>query len=205
MLVRDRMSRSVIAVGAGDGIERAQRLMREHAMRHLPVLHHTQLIGILSDRDLRGNGAAKSVREVMTVRPIAIAPDASVDEAACVMQAHKISALPVVEKRRVVGMLTTTDVLQAFVDWSGVAEPTTRIVVTCGGDGGAERRIRQIVLACHAELKWLHRQGGSLHLRLKTRRVDDVATALEAAGFPVTAVVASREAAPRTGGRRKSV
>jgi acetoin utilization protein AcuB len=201
MLVRDRMSRKVIAVGAGDAIERAQHLMREHAMRHLPVMRETRLIGILSDRDLRGTGAAKSVREVMTVRPIAIAPDASVDEAACVMQAHKISALPVVEKRRVVGMLTTSDVLQAFVDLSGAAEPTTRIVVTCGTGGGAERQIRQIVLGCHAELKWLHRQGGSLHVRLKTRRLDDLVTALEGAGFPVTAVVASCDGAARRGRR----
>jgi CBS domain-containing protein len=127
----------------------------------------------------------------MTLNPISISPDASVDEAASVMEAHRVSALPVMEKSRVVGILTTTDVLRAFVALSGAAEPTTRIIVSSKGGSGIENQVRRIVHACHGELKWIHGQGRNLHLRVKARHVDEIVTALEGAGLDVTAVVSS--------------
>jgi len=140
----------------------------------------------------------------MTLNPISISPDASVDEAASVMEAHKVSALPVVENSRVVGILTTTDVLRAFVALSGAAEPTTRIIVSSKGGPGIESQVRHIVHACHGELKWIHRQGRNLHLRLKARHVDEIVTALEGAGLNVTAVVSSQAGGTRTRRRTNS-
>lgn len=81
----------------------------------------SRLVGIVSDRDLRGRGLSRQAAvDVMAARPVSIAPDASVDEAARIMRAHRISSLPVVEGKRPVGILTATDVLDAFVDLSGV-------------------------------------------------------------------------------------
>lgn len=196
MLVRDRMSKKIVAVSPREGVERARSLMERHGLRHLPVLRNSRLVGILSDRDLRGaHPPLRRAEDIMAPEPVAVSPDDSVDEAARAMQAHGISALPVVEGGRVVGMLTTTDVLRAFVELSGAAEPTTRIVLSAPSGRGAAEAVRRIVQGCHAELKWMHRQGRHLHLRLKGRRIDDLITALEAAGFDVTAVVASRPAA----------
>ena len=139
----------------------------------------------------------------MTLNPLSISPDASVDEAACLMQAHKISALPVVERGQVAGILTTTGILSAFVDMSGAAEPTTRLVLHLSDGRGVESKIRQIVHGCHADLKWMHRQGPRLSLRLKARDVDEVVTALEAAGLCVAAVIASNEARAAARGQAK--
>ncbi len=188
MLVRDRMSRKVVGVTAEDAASRAQRLMRAHGIRHLPVLRRSRLIGILSDRDLRNIDPERPIQDVMTLGPISIAPDASVDEAALLMHARKISSLPVVEKARVVGFLTTTDVLKAFVDLSGAAEATTRLILTGWHGRGVENTVRHIVHDCRGELKWMHRAGRRLHLRVKIRRIDDLVTKLEAAGFDVIAV-----------------
>jgi len=166
--------------------------MHEHGVRHLPIVRGARLAGVLSDRDLRKDHASTTcVQDVMTLNPASISPDASVDEAAVIMEKHKFSALPVVEKARVVGILTTTDVLRAFVALSGAAEPTTRIIVSSKAGRGIERQIRRVVHASHGELKWIHRQGQELHLRLKARHVDEIVTALEAAGFNVSAVVSS--------------
>jgi acetoin utilization protein AcuB len=129
----------------------------------------------------------------MTLNPISIAPDASIDEAACVMDTHKISALPVVENSRVVGILTTTGILRAFVDLSGAAEPTTRIILSSKGGREIERKIRDLVHARHGEVKWIHRQGRHYHLRVKGRDVVQIVTALEAAGLDVTGVITSNE------------
>lgn len=178
-----------------DTLQRAQDLMREHCVRHLPVLRGTRLAGVLSDRDLRrGLQATKCVQDIMTLNPISISPDAAVDEAAAIMDARRVSSLPVVSNNRVVGILTTTDVLRAFVSLSGVAEPTTRIIVTARRGRGIESQVRHIVHGCHGELKWIHRQGRYLHLRLKARHVDEIVTALEGAGLNVTALVSSQEA-----------
>src|SRR5262249_51437125 len=160
MLVRERMTRRIVAAHLDDGVAHAAELMARHGIRHLPVLRAGRLIGILSDRDLRGvRDAAKSVRDIMTLNPIAISPDAAVDDAAPVMQTHKTNALPVVAHGRVVGILTSTGILGAFIDLSGAAEPTTRIVLTSKNGRGTERTVRHIVQSCHAELKWIHRRG----------------------------------------------
>ena len=116
-----------------------------------------------------------------------------VDEAARVLRTHKIGALPVVEKGTLVGILAGSDVLDAFVDLSGVAEPTYHLTLT--GDGPEmERRIRQVIERERGELKWLHRdrrqRPAQVHLRLKAQRIDDIVTELEAGGFEVQAVVA---------------
>jgi acetoin utilization protein AcuB len=130
----------------------------------------------------------------MTLNPISISPDAAVDEAAAIMDARRVSSLPVVSNNRVVGILTTTDVLRAFVSLSGATKPTTRITVTARRGRGIESQVRRIVHGCHGELKWIHRQGRDLHLRLTTRHVDEIVTALEGAGLDVTALVSSHEA-----------
>jgi acetoin utilization protein AcuB len=191
MLVRDRMSRKLVAARPRDTVAYARELMQRHRFRHLPVVHGRRLVGIVSDRDLRGTRAA--VAGVMRRQPRTIAADASVDEAAWLMQTKKINALPVVDGEKLVGMITSADLLAAFIELSGVGEPTTRLTVQLDGRGG-ERRARQIIHECKAELKWAHRDRqpapGRLHVRLKQRDVTDVVTALEAAGFEVSTVMA---------------
>ncbi len=194
MLVRYRMSPQLITATRGLPITEARTLLNKHRIRHLPVVQSHQLIGIVTDRDLRSAPAsARTVDDVMTVKPVVIIPDAPVDEAARVLRAHKIGALPVVEGKRLVGILTETDVLDAFVDLSGVTEPTYHLTLTEVDVPDPERRVREIVLGERGQLKWLHRNGRRrrLYLRLKVKRVDDVVTQLEAAGFEVNAVVSS--------------
>ncbi len=194
MLVRYRMSPQPITAARGLPIAEARALLNKHRIRHLPVVQNHQLVGIVTDRDLRSAPAsARTVSDVMTAKPVVIIPDAPVDEAARVLRAHKIGALPVVEGKRLVGILTETDVLDAFVDLSGVTEPTYHLTLTEVDVPDPEHRVREIVLGERGRLKWLHRNGRRrrLYLRIKVKRVDDIVTQLEAAGFEVNAVVSS--------------
>ena len=194
MLVRNRMSSRVITVEPQVSLSAARALLHRHRIRQLPVLRKGHLVGIITDRDLRGTSAADAtVADRMTPKPMVIGSNASVDEAARLLTAHKIGALPVVDGGKLVGILASSDILDAFVDLSGVGEATYRIVISGASGKLAERRVREVVAAQHGELKWLHpdtRERSKLHLRLKARRVDDVVTALEAAGFNVDALVA---------------
>jgi acetoin utilization protein AcuB len=193
MLVRNRMSSKVITIDPEEPLDQARALLHRHSIRQLPVLRKGRLVGIITDRDLRGAGAkAATVADLMTPKPMVIESSASVDEAARVLTAHKIGALPVVDDGKLVGILASADILDAFVDLSGVGEATYRIVISGARGKLAERRIREVVTVQHGEIKWLHpdtRNPNKVHLRLKARRVEDVVTALEAAGFNVDALV----------------
>jgi acetoin utilization protein AcuB len=194
MLVHNRMSSKVISVDPQHTIAEARALLERHHIRHLPVLRERRLAGIITDRDLRSAPAtAQTVGEVMTTKPVTIGPQASVDEAARLLRAHKIGAVPVMDGNKLVGILSAADVLDAFVDLSGVGEATYRIVLSGAKGKQAQQQVRQVIQAGRGELKWMHpdtRQPSKLHLRLKANRIDDIVTGLEAAGFDVNALVA---------------
>ncbi len=194
MLVRDHMARKVVTTDPQRSVADARALLKRHRIRQVPVVRGGRLVGIVTDRDLRSAAVTKPVAEVMTARPFTLAPDASVDEAARLLRTYKIGALPVVDGNELVGLITAADILDAFVQLTGVAEPTYRIALGVKRSKTDIARVRAIVERLNGELKWLHYDGEQrppqIHLRLKVRRVDDVVTGFEAAGFDVLSVVA---------------
>ena len=194
MVVRDHMSSKVITVERQCPITEARAVLRKHRIRQLPVLHNDRLVGIVTDRDLRGAAAkAKNVREVMTAKPTVIGPQAPIDEAAHLLRSLKVGSLPVLENNRLVGIITTSDVMEAFVEFCGVTERTYHMVLGAHDGTDAKWRIRRIIDQKHGDLKWIYRDrhSGRVHLRLKSTQIDDIAAALEAAGFDVSTIMSS--------------
>jgi acetoin utilization protein AcuB len=196
MLVRDHMSRDVVSVEPQQSVEDVRKLFKRRRIRQAPVQQKNRLVGIITDRDVRSaKTATAKVANVMTAKPFIISPDASVDEAARMLRTYKIGALPVVAEKRLEGILTASDVLDAFVELSGVGEPTYRLVLSGNMSKQSEARLRRIIEHHHGELKWLHHEAKQrtpeTHLRLRVRRIDDVVTELEAAGFDVARVVSA--------------
>ena len=192
MLVRDYMSSKVITVEPQCRIADARAMLRKQRVRQLPVVRKDRLAGIVTDRDLRGaSTAVKTVAEVLTAKPTVVAPDAPIDEAARLLRSLKVGALPVVEDTRLVGIITTTDVLDAFVDFCGVIEPTYHVVLS-GGDGPEVKwRVRRVIDRKHGDLKWIYRDphSGTLQARVKAANFDEIVDALEAEGFEVSAIL----------------
>jgi acetoin utilization protein AcuB len=196
MLVRDHMSRNVVSVEPQQTVEDVRQLFKRRRIRQAPVQEKNRLVGIITDRDVRSaKTATAKVANVMTAKPFIISPDASVDEAARMLRTYKIGALPVVAEKRLEGILTASDVLDAFVELSGVGEPTYRLVLSGKMNKQSEARLRRIVDHNHGELKWLHHAAKppETHLRLRVRRIDDVVTELEASGFDVARVVSAKK------------
>ena len=111
----------------------AFEMMRDHRIRHVPVVEGGKLVGIVSDRDVRSALPSRSalqggcaslgeallearISQVMSMMPITIAPDASIREAAQVMCRAKVGALPVVDDGRLVGIVSAEDVLWAVAE-----------------------------------------------------------------------------------------
>ena len=126
MLVRHRMTQHPVTVSPQDTLATAQEKMTAGHFRRLPVVHDGALVGILTDRDVRRHVGVEErtrVRAAMTETPLTVSPLTTVEEAVQLMLKHQISGLPVVENGKVVGIITTSDVLQAFLEMTGASTP----------------------------------------------------------------------------------
>jgi acetoin utilization protein AcuB len=120
-------------------VRRAQAVLRRGRFRHLPILDEGRLRGVLSDRDLQralaaGKSADEPVAELVHSPAITAAPDTPVEAVARLLRDNKIGCLPIVEVapaggEALVGIVTESDVLGAFVRALGLAAPGSRVVV----------------------------------------------------------------------------
>jgi len=125
------MTRHVFSIAPGMLLKDA--VARSHALRvrHLPVVEDLRLVGIVSDRDLRaalGSGQPQEtpVSSFMSTNVVTVDPQARVSRAAELMLNHKISALPVVVKGSLAGILTLTDMLDHCIETLREPEPRLR-------------------------------------------------------------------------------
>ncbi len=130
--VRHHMSPSPVTISSEESLQAAIELLHKHNIRELPVVEHGELIGIVTDRDLREVAPSYpvfrdqeeiryylqslKVAKAMTVDPLKISPESPLLEAAKVLHTYRIGALPVVESGRLVGIISVTDILKAFID-----------------------------------------------------------------------------------------
>ncbi|MEK6607070.1 MAG: CBS domain-containing protein [Myxococcota bacterium] len=112
ILVRDVMTPDPMAVPPSLPLGVAAAQMRERGIRHLPVVLDGALIGVVSNKDLARGGA--TVGEAMTANPMTVRTEDRVEVAAAAMALHKVSCLPVLEDVRLVGIVTTYDLLDAL-------------------------------------------------------------------------------------------
>jgi len=132
MIIRELMTTTVITALPSMPIADARSLMLKERIRHLPVTDEDgRLLGIVTDRDIRLNLPSQAtslsvwevnhllakltVGEVMTKSVISVGPDRPARAAAQLMVDHQIGALPVEDTGRLVGIITETDLLRAFI------------------------------------------------------------------------------------------
>jgi acetoin utilization protein AcuB len=145
MLVRDIMQSHPVSATLETRLPDLVRVLQRRGFRHLPILHDGRLVGILSDRDIKRamtsaslatEGRARDLlldgltaAQIMTRRVTTIGPSHGVEEAARLMATERISALPVTDGDRLLGIVTETDILALFVRSLGVLEPSSRLDV----------------------------------------------------------------------------
>ncbi len=137
MQVHKRMAKKLITISPGTGILKAMDLMRKASIRHLPVVEGSEFLGLVTEGVLRQASLLSiidkvSIEDVMIKSPITISPEAGIEEAARLIFTHKIGGLPVVKGKKLVGIITAVDVLQAFVRLMGVLKSSSRIDLVLG-------------------------------------------------------------------------
>ncbi len=160
MLVNNRMIRDVVTALPGTSLADGLALMHERRIRHLPVLENGRLAGIVSDRDLRGAAPPigslpeeqrlqflreRRIAEIMKRDVVTVDPMTPIEEAARLMAARTIGALPVLEGDRLVGILTASDLLRGFVDLFGMNRPSSRIEVRIPNRPGELARVVKLI------------------------------------------------------------
>ena len=121
--VQKYMTTSPHTIGEDQPMTVAHRMMREHHIRHLPVLRGAKIVGLVSDRDLNMVETLQDVdprkvlvSEAMTQDPYLVSPDAALDEVVLSMAEKKYGSAVVIQHEKVVGIFTTVDACRAFAD-----------------------------------------------------------------------------------------
>src|ERR671916_1571168 len=203
--VKDSMAREVTTLSPEDTAGDALALCRERRIRHLPVLEDGSLVGIVSDRDLRSGtpafgdparaAALSEVRvgDVMAREVVTTDPDDPIDEAANTMRERRINCLPVLEGGDLVGIVTSSDVMESLVYLLGAHEPGSRMEVVVPDRPGTLAGVAGLIGELGINIVSVvtgPQQEGSPPTRVAVFRVDTIdpshaAGILEKAGYAV--------------------
>jgi acetoin utilization protein AcuB len=164
MFVSKWMTSNVITVDKSESLGTALRLMRTNRIRRLPVVSKGKLVGIVSDRDLKGSLPSQAtsldvwelhslldklrISDVMTTNVVTTTPEATIEGVALTMMQKKIEGLPVLDtKGNLVGIVTEGDVFKALTEVTGVRRKSTRISLTLEDKPGSIMAVADIVRA----------------------------------------------------------
>ena len=136
------MTKRVLSVELNDTIGAARQIMAKHRVNQLPVITDGELLGIVTDRDIRDayptsmviNRAEEidrfantcTVEEVMTFNVLSVQPETSLETAVKILRRHRIGSLPVVKNGKVVGILTRSDILDFALSGKSLKQPNRR-------------------------------------------------------------------------------
>lgn len=127
MRLRDIMTVGIVTIGVREPASAARAEMRRHRIRHLVVVDDGRVAGVISERDLgsvSGAGRDRPVQELMTADVVSATPATTVRQAANLMRGNTIGFLLVVQDEQLVGLVTTTDLLDQL--GRGATRPAVR-------------------------------------------------------------------------------
>jgi acetoin utilization protein AcuB len=131
MRLQDIMSKNVKTIAPDATVSEARARMRNAAVHHLIVVDHRQVVGVVSERDLGGRAGGRNadvqtkiVADVMSDGVVSAGPQTTVRQAANRMRGRGVGCLAVLDDDRLLGIVTTTDLLELI--GRGVERPIER-------------------------------------------------------------------------------
>ncbi|MDY6076396.1 CBS and ACT domain-containing protein [Mobiluncus sp.] len=204
------MTANPFTIDSGATVPDAIEMMQTHGITKLPVLRDGKLCGVVSQSDI--NRALPSdatslsfgevayllsklkIYKIMKKNPPTISADAMLEEAAIVMRDSKDEILPVMDKGKVIGVITESDVLDAFIDINGAREPGTRLVIEADDQPGVMSRLARVTGELETNITHIavYRTGmesSFVLLGVNTVNTTDLEEAFTKAGFQVRYVL----------------
>ena len=209
MRIRDVMTKNPITVDSETLVLDAQKIMKENNIRRLPVVDNGNLVGIVTQHDLLQASpspatslsihelnyllAKMKVKEVMKKNPFTLSPDTPFEEALRIGQDRKIGSFPVMDKGKLVGIITESDTVRFLTRALGLREEGSRVTIEgLGGKFGDLEKIiaianqHQTIILSMISLPRPENKDWMIVLRLKTTNPDPIVRDFKKAGFNVT-------------------
>ncbi len=125
--ISEIMTKEVVIMDANDPVREAEEMFGNHSLRHAPVLSGGELVGMLSLVDIQQKTQSPTeelvatiesmlVSHFMTPDPISVQESATVREVAALFVENEFHAIPVLDGERVVGIVSTTDIIRFFLE-----------------------------------------------------------------------------------------
>lgn len=205
MLIEEIMIRDVVTLTANHTVRNALDVMRDHRIRHIPIVDDVDnVVGIITDRDLKeaipstlqstgqtGIYEAKLL-SLMTTNPITAHPMDFVEESAMLFYERKIGCLPVISNRKLVGIVTETDLLYNYIELTGANQPGSQIEVRVPNVPGILFEVSKVfhdhktnVLSVLVYPDQEHPEMKILVVRIKTMNPLPIIEGLRTSGFEV--------------------
>lgn len=202
MKIKEWMVKDPITVTKDQTIQECVDLMKEHSIRHLPVVENKKLSGLVTESNLRQVFLASMIEDlkledVMIRDPITVTPDTEIEDAAKLIYHNKIGGLPVVDHDdQVVGIITVADLVAAFIELMGLLRSSSRIDVILGEEPEAFETVSRLIRSHGGEIisvgisEHRLRRKRIYFFRLEKVDVRHIVEALEEAGFEVVSSIA---------------
>jgi len=162
MLVKNWMSKNVVAVGEEDSMQQAMSLLKEHKIRMLPVVRQGKIVGIVSETDLKRASASDAtlldvhemlyliskikVKDIMTKQVVTVHEDLTVEETAEILREKRISGVPVVDHGgQLVGMITKDDLFNVLIALSGLGKKGVQLAFRVEDRPGSIKDLTDII------------------------------------------------------------
>lgn len=209
MYVGRIMNTYLMTIPPDTSLQKAKEIIDEKRINHLLVVDKNEdLIGIVSDRDIKQSSASPattlSVHELnylltqLTVKPImakkiiTISPGTTIERAALIMQENRINALPVIEDEKLVGIITSTDVMRVLLGAIGFGEGSARFAVLVEDRIGIISEVSRILKDRHISIRslvtWPEKDYPGIYqlvMRVASKDKDNAVSALSNQGFKV--------------------
>jgi acetoin utilization protein AcuB len=203
------MHTHLVTVAPDTSLRKAKEIIEEKKINHLLVVNNSgDLVGIVSDRDVRQSMASPAtalsvhelnylltqltVENIMVKKIITISPGTTIERAANIMQENRINALPVVESEKLVGIITSTDVMGVLLRAIGFGEKSARFTVLVQDRIGIVAEVSKILkeknISIRSFVTWPEKEYPGvfqLVMRVGLEDKDRAISALSDGGFKV--------------------
>ena len=207
MYVRQFMTSQVFTVSPEESIADTMALMREKKINTLPVMDKDKLVGFVTDGDLREVSpspattlsifelnyliAKTPIREVAVKNVMTCSSDTQIEDAALLMREHKIGGLPVLDEGKLVGIITGSDILDAFLDIMGFRSPGQRVVIETKDKSGVMLDLAVTIKEFDVNISSIavyHLKNNQVQIlaRLQGEQVAEVKASLAEKGYHIT-------------------
>lgn len=207
MYVKLKMTANPYTVTPDTNVVDAYELLHQHKIRRLPVVDKGKLVGIVTEKELQQVSPSKAttlsvyeinyllaktkVKDAMYPNPICTTPDALLEEAAVLMRDNNVGALPVIDHGKLVGIITETDIFDAFTELMGIRDIGTRITVEAKDSPGILSELANIISSFGVNITRIavyqgeYKDTSDVVIRMSTLETEKIEEALEHHGYKI--------------------